>query len=138
MTGHGAPRPSAPAGAAALGPALVALGAVHLATATWAAVDHASFAEHLAPFGPPNGHLVDDYAAAAATFGGALLAAARVPAWRPPLIGSAAVWSALHAASHVAAAGHPDAGAVGPLEAALLVASVVALLVLLRLSGRAP
>jgi hypothetical protein len=99
-------------------------------------LDHASFAAELAPFGPVNGHLIDDVAAASATFGAALLAAAARPAWRVPLIAVTALWTALHAASHVVAADHPAAGATGPLEAAALVATVVVLLVLLAVARR--
>lgn len=34
------------------------LATVNLVTAAWAVLDHASFAENLAPFGAPNGDLV--------------------------------------------------------------------------------
>jgi hypothetical protein len=122
--------------AAALGPTLVLLGVVNLATAAWAAVDHASFAAALAPFGPVDGHLLDDYAAASATFGAALLAAAAHPPWRVPLVAVNATWAALHAASHLAAADHPDAGATGPLEAAALIAATLALLAILVVAER--
>ncbi len=118
-------------------PVLVALGAVHLATAAWAAADHASFAERLAPFGPVNGHLLDDYAAASATFGAALLAAAARPAWRVPLLAVTALWTALHAVSHLVAADHPGAGATGPVEAAALVATTALLVGLLVVAERA-
>jgi hypothetical protein len=96
---------------------LVLMGAVNLAAAAWAAVDHAAFAERLAPFGPVNGHLLDDDAAVSATFG-------------------VARWSALHAVSHIVAGDHPDAGITGPLEAVALVVTTALLVASLIVAER--
>lgn len=115
---------------------LWALALPHLALATWAITDHGSFSRDLAPFGPVNGHLVDDYAAASATFGVALLLAARRREWRLPLLALTLVWTALHTLSHVAAAGAATRTAIGPAEALFLGATTLLLVYLVRLAAR--
>jgi len=115
---------------------LVTLGAVQLGLAAWAAADPSSFTEHLADFGAYNAHLVRDFAAASATFGAGLLLAARIRSLRTPILVLAAMWSGLHALSHLADAGHADPHVLGPTEAVTLVAATALLVVLARLSGR--
>jgi hypothetical protein len=114
--------------------ALAVLGAVDLALAAWAAVDAGSFTDRVADFGPQNAHLVHDFAAASATFGVGLLLAARVRAWRTPVLAISTIWTGLHAVSHLVDAGeaHPDA--VGPIEAVALLAATGLLAVLTWLS----
>lgn len=114
---------------------LVALGAVQLGLAAWAAADLSSFTEHLGNFGAYNAHLVRDFAAASATFGAGLLLAARIRSWRTPILVLAATWSGLHALSHLADAGHADPHVLGPTEAVALVAVTALLVVLAWLSG---
>lgn len=99
---------------------LVGLGAVFLALGAWAAVDAASFAGTIANFGPPNPHLVHDFAAASATFGIGLLIASRAAAWRTPALALAAIWTGLHAVSHLVDIGAAHPAAMGPIEAGLL------------------
>jgi hypothetical protein len=111
---------------------LMALAAIHLITAAWAAGDHASFAEHLAPFGPLNGHLIDDYAAASATFGTGFALAIYRP-WRTPLLTIALLWTAVHTASHIVAAN--ESATTGPAEAAVLGASTLILAQLVRVAA---
>jgi hypothetical protein len=98
----------------------------------WAVVDHRSVADSLAPFGPPNGHLIDDYAAASATIGVAFVLAAFKRAWRVPLLAVALTWTALHTASHVVAVDEATDVATGLAEAAVLAASTLLLGLLLR------
>lgn len=111
---------------------LLSLAAIHLAIAGWAAFDHASFARSLAPFGPLNGHLINDYAAASATFGIGFGLALFRP-WRTALLTLALIWTTLHAVSHLAVAG--TSKATGPLEATVLVAFALMLLLLVLVSS---
>ena len=115
---------------------LLPLGAGHLLMAAWAVADHVSFADVLAPFGPLNGHLIDDYAAASATFGLALVLAAFSRPWRVPLLTLTLIWTALHAGSHVVAGDQSASKAVGPAEALILVASTLLLGLLLGAAAR--
>ncbi|HUP99356.1 MAG TPA: hypothetical protein VM093_02750 [Aeromicrobium sp.] len=65
----------------------------------WAAVDPASFPA--AEFPPFNEHLIHDVAATFLAFGIGLLVAARVPAWRFPVLALAATWNAFHTVAHI-------------------------------------
>ncbi|GAB3576413.1 hypothetical protein GCM10027445_40490 [Amycolatopsis endophytica] len=113
------------------------LGVAHLVLAAWAAVSPRSFHAVLADFGPYDAHLVRDFAACAATFGTGLVIAAGRPAWRTPVLVTTALWTGLHALSHVADIANSDPALVGPLEAAALVVLTVVLVALARLSARA-
>jgi predicted anti-sigma-YlaC factor YlaD len=103
-----------------------------LALGAWAAVDVESFASSVADFGPFNAHLVHDFAAASATFGLGLVAAAFVPSWRLPVLVLAATWNALHGISHLADITAAEPRIVGPIEAAVLIAATVVLVLLAR------
>jgi hypothetical protein len=113
--------------------ALVTIGAAFLVPGLWAAVDPSSFASTVADFGPYNAHLIRDFAASSTTFGFGLLAAAWIPSWRTPVLVLAAIWNWLHGISHLVDIGAADPEVVGPIEAGLLLAGTVALVVLVRL-----
>jgi hypothetical protein len=113
---------------------LALLGGVQLAVAGWAAVDAGSFTEHLADFGPENPHLVHDFAAAFGTFGVGLLLAARFACWRRPVL--AAIWTGLHAVSHLVDVGDAHPHAVGPVESLALVAATPLFIGLAVLSSK--
>ena len=99
---------------------LVLIGGAHVGLAAWAAVSPESFVRTIANFGLQNIHLVHDFAACAATFGLGMLIAARVPAWRQAALTLAAVWTGLHAVSHILDAGDARPTFVGPIEAVAL------------------
>jgi hypothetical protein len=110
------------------------LGVAFLGLGVWGSADTSSFTLVLANFGPENAHLVHDFAACSATFGLGLLIAARLPAWRAPVLMLAAIWNGLHAASHVVDAGSAEPAVVGPVEAVLLIGVSGVLFVLARRS----
>ena len=75
------------------------LGLVATALGGWLAVDPES--SPAAAFPPLNEHLIHDSAAAFLAFGIGLLLAARVPAYRFPILALAALWNGLHTVSHI-------------------------------------
>ena len=75
------------------------LGLATTALGGWLAVDPES--SPAAAFPPLNEHLIHDSAAAFLAFGIGLLIAARLPAWRFPVLALAALWNGLHTVSHI-------------------------------------
>jgi hypothetical protein len=75
------------------------LGLLSTALGGWLAVDPES--SPAAAFPPLNEHLIHDSAAAFLAFGIGLLIAARLPAWRFPVLTLAALWNGLHTVSHI-------------------------------------
>lgn len=86
--------------------ALIAfVGAGSLANGVWMLLDPGHWYTHLPAgvpdTGPLNAHFVRDIGCAFLTVGAALLWAWRRPAWRPPLVGVAALFFVAHALLHV-------------------------------------
>jgi hypothetical protein len=86
--------------------ALIALvGAGSAANGVWMLLDPGHWYAHLPAgvpdTGPLNVHFVRDIGCAFLTVGAGLLWAWRRPAWRPPLVGVAALFYAAHALLHV-------------------------------------
>ena len=75
------------------------LGIAYTALGGWLAVDPGT--SPAAAFPPLNEHLIHDSGAAFLAFGIGLLIAARVPAWRFPVLALAALWNGLHTVSHI-------------------------------------
>jgi hypothetical protein len=115
---------------------LLSLGLGYVALAVWALAAPASFASTLANFGPGDRHLVRDFGGCSAAFGIGLVVAARIPSWRTPVLTITAVWNGLHAVNHIIDSGRSHPAAVGPIEAALLVASTLLLAYLARTSRK--
>lgn len=114
---------------ALLGLATTALGA-------WLAVDPES--SPAAAFPPLNEHLIHDSAAAFLAFGIALLFAARVPAWRFPVLALAALWNGLHAVAHIVDVDSAATRSTGVWTAVELSAITVVLAALAVWSRRTP
>jgi hypothetical protein len=87
------------------------LGLVTTAIGGWLAVDPDS--SPAGAFPPLNEHLIHDSAAAFLAFGIGLLIAARLPAWRFPVLALAALWNGLHTVSHVVDVGRAETTAAG-------------------------
>ncbi len=121
----------------ALARLLVGLGVYHLALGAFQAVAPRAFYDVIGPFGPFNDHYVRDVATWSLALGGMLLAAARRPAWRAPILAFAVLQYALHAANHVFDVADADPGWVGPFDAVALMALTALLAVALRAAGRA-
>jgi hypothetical protein len=115
---------------------LLSLGIGYLALAIWALAAPASFAATLANFGPGDQHLIRDFGACSAAFGIGLVVAARLSSWRTPVLTITALWNGLHAINHIIDSGKSHPAAVGPIEAALLVAATLLLASLARTSAR--
>src|SRR5436190_16270672 len=99
----------------------------------WAAIDPASFPA--AEFPPFNEHLIHDVAATFLCFGVGLLAAARMTAWRTPVLALAAIWNGFHAVAHVVDVDRASTKAIGVHTAIELVMITVALAALAWLSS---
>ena len=99
-----------------------ALGAVSLLTALLMAVDPAGFLDEVGGFGAVNEHLVRDVATWSATLGVTLVAAARIPSWRVPILAFAVLQGVLHAVNHMADADLADPGWKGWGTVAVLAA----------------
>ncbi|GAA2625792.1 hypothetical protein SMC26_19245 [Actinomadura fulvescens] len=112
------------------------LGLTFTALGLWAAVAPATFARTVANFGPLNEHLIRDFAAASLAFGIGLMAAARIAAWRTPILMLAAIWNGLHGISHLIEVDHAHPHVLGAVEAVLLALVTLALLRQLRRSTR--
>lgn len=82
-----------------------ALGTISLLTAIAMTVDPAGFLDEVGGFGAVNEHLVRDVATWSATLGATLLAAARLAAWRVPILAFALLQGALHTVNHAFDAG---------------------------------
>ncbi len=83
-----------------LGPATAILALYFLTTGLIIVVAPHSFYDRVAPWGAFNGHDLRDVSTFYAALGVGLLAAVSRPGWRAPLLGVAALQSALHAINH--------------------------------------
>lgn len=99
------------------------LGAGFTGMGVWAALDPATFPA--ADFAPFNKHLIHDVAATFLAFGVGLLLAARLVAWRTPVLTLAAVWNTFHAVSHIIDVDRADTHAHGVTAAVELTAVAV-------------
>ena len=97
-----------------------ALGAVSLITSVVMTVDPAGFLDEVGGFGAVNEHLVRDLATWSATLGVTLLAAARLAAWRVPILAFAFLQGALHTINHAFDADLADPDWKGWANVALL------------------
>lgn len=120
-----------------MGLLLVLFGLGFTAMGLWAAADPRSFTDLVADYGAYNPHLIHDYAAASLAFGIGLLVAARVPAWRVPVLALAVLWNGFHAVSHLADVEHASSRNLGIIEAAGLVVLTGLLAVAWRAARRA-
>lgn len=113
-------------------PLLLALAVLHLGLAAWLAWAPDSFAEEVAGYPPQEPHFLGDLATWYATLGVAFIVAARLHAWRVPVLGLAAIQYALHTVNHIWDAGETDPAAVGPVNAVLLAIGTVVFVWLAR------
>jgi hypothetical protein len=110
------------------------LGLATTALGGWLAVDPES--SPAAAFPPLNEHLIHDSAAAFLAFGIGLLLAARVPAWRFPVLTLAALWTGLHTVAHVVDVGSAETKTAGVTAVVELAAMTIALAALALWSSR--
>jgi hypothetical protein len=117
-----------------LGVALIAFGLLNLLTALGLAFTPGSFFESVGPYGVRNDHYMGDLAAYYAALGLALLAAARWPTWRVPVLAIAVVEGLLHAVNHLVDLDEANPAWLGPFNFIALVV-LGALLVLLLVAA---
>ena len=110
------------------------LGLTATALGGWLAVDPES--SPAAAFPPLNEHLIHDSAAAFLAFGIGLLIAARMPAWRVPVLALAALWNGLHTVSHIVDVDSAETTTAGVTAVVELAVLTVALAVLALWSSR--
>ena len=116
--------------------ALTALGLGHLALGVWQIVSPDTFFRRIAAFGAQNDHLIRDVATLYLALGLALLAAARRPSWRVPVLFIAVIQYGLHFVNHVADIGDAEPAWIGPADAASLLIVGAVFVVLLRAARR--
>ena len=109
------------------------LGLATTALGGWLAVDPES--SPAAAFPPLNEHLIHDSGAAFLAFGIGLLIAARLPAWRFPVLSLAALWNGLHTISHIVDVNSAETKAEG-VTVAIELAAVTVVLAALALWSR--
>lgn len=113
-----------------------ALGVVSMLTAFTMVLDPAGFLDSVGGFGASNDHLVRDFATWSAALGATLVAAARIPSWRVPILAFAVIQGTLHAANHSFDAGLAEPGWKGWGNVALQAAVVLVSAWLLLLARR--
>ena len=111
---------------------LTLLGGVHVAQGLFMLVAPGTFFDLAGPFGAENPHYVRDLATYVLAFGLLLLAAARLPGWRPAALAFGVVSNLLHAGNHLLDIGEADPEIVGPLDFVGILALAILFLVMLR------
>lgn len=117
--------------------ALIVLGVGNLALGLWQVIAPGSFFRRLAAFGLENDHFIRDLATLYITLGVSLLAAARRPSWRVPVLFFAVLEYGLHFVNHVVDIGDAHPRWLGPLDAVSLLAAESLFVLLLRHARRA-
>ena len=117
--------------------ALIAVGIGNLALGAWQIVSPSSFFRRFAAFGVQNDHYIRDIATLYLALGLALVAAARRPSWRVPVLFFAVLQYGLHFVNHLVDMGHGHPGWLGPLDAIGLLVVAALLVLLLREARRA-
>lgn len=119
-----------------LRPALLVLGAFHLALGAFQAFAPHAFHDAVGPFGAANDHYVRDVATWTIALGVVLLLAVRRPSWRVPVLAFAALQYLLHTVNHLLDVGDADPAWLGPFDAVTLAALSAVLLWLLHTAAR--
>lgn len=117
-------------------PALLALAASSILLGLWQVLAPGSFFDAIADFGPRNDHDLRDVASFYLAAGIALAIAAGRPSWRAPVLALVTLQYGIHALNHLLDVGDADPSWIGPLDAALLIATTGLLAVLLRAALR--
>ncbi len=115
---------------------LVLFAAVTAGFGVLALVAPGTFFEQIGRYGSENSHYVGDVGAFTLAYGIALLIAARVPAWRVPVLLLGAIWFGLHALNHAFDTGDARSSARGWADTAYIAIGAVLLGYLARVSAR--
>lgn len=118
--------------------AFTVLGGIQLVIALFIVFAPGAFADTIGGFGTRNDHLARDGASFYVALGVGLLAAVRRPSWRRAVLLVALVQTGLHAVNHVLDVGDADPGWAGPVDVAILSATVAILAWLWVAASRAP
>jgi hypothetical protein len=118
-----------------LRPALLVLGAAHLALGVYMAIAPGSFFRVIAGFGVRNDHFVRDVSTYNLAYGAVLLVAAGRRSWRLPVLAFGALQYVLHAVNHLLDIGKAHPKSSGPLDFVLIGLTGVVLILLVRLAA---
>jgi hypothetical protein len=113
---------------------MVVLGVGHLALGLWLALSPGTFFRSFGGFGPGNDHYVRDVATLYLALGLVLLAAARRPSWRAPILLFAILQYGFHLINHVIDVADSHPAWVGPADVVALALVEVVLIFVLRAS----
>lgn len=115
-----------------LRPAILLLGAGHLALGAYMALAPGSFFEKIAGFGARNDHFVRDVSTYNIAYGAVLLVASARPSWRLPVLAFGALQYVLHAINHLIDIDKAHPKSSGPLDFISLSLTALVLLLLVR------
>jgi hypothetical protein len=115
---------------------IVLLGAGQLALGAWIAISPGTFFDAVADFGTRNDHYLRDVSTFYLAFGLVLIAAARRPSWRAPVLAFGLLQYALHAINHLIDIGDADPGWIGPVDFIAIALTAGLFAYLLRESAR--
>jgi hypothetical protein len=113
-------------------PALLVLGAGHLALGAYMALAPGSFFRTIAGFGARNDHFVRDVSTYNLAYGAVLLVAASRRSWRLPVLAFGALQYVVHAINHLIDIDKAHPKSSGPLDFVSLSLTAVVLLLLVR------
>jgi uncharacterized protein DUF4345 len=111
---------------------LAFLGVTQLALGALMAIAPGTFFDAIADYGTRNDHYLRDISTFYLALGAVLLAAAKRPQWRIPVLAFASLQYALHSINHLIDIGNGDPGWIGPLNFLSLVLFTALLVYALR------
>ena len=117
---------------------VLAVGITELAIGLWMAISPATFFDTVGGFGAENHHYIRDTSTVYFALGIAMLVAARRPAWRPPVLLTAAVQYAFHSLNHLIDLGEAEPSWVRPFEFVTIAMSTAALVYLFSVAAEEP
>jgi hypothetical protein len=121
----------------ALPPLLAVLGTSQLALGLFMALAPGTFFSKIGPYGTRNDHYLGDVATFYLALGAVLIAAARRPSWRVPVLAFAALQYALHSVNHLIDVSESHPGWLGPVNLVSLALTTALLGWLLVAASRA-
>jgi hypothetical protein len=117
---------------------ILAVGIAELAIGLWMAISPASFFDTVGGFGAENHHYIRDTSTVYFALGIAMFVAARRPAWRAPVLLTAALQYAFHSLNHLIDVGEAEPSWVGPFEFVTIAMSTAALVYLFSVAAEEP
>lgn len=117
---------------------VLAVGITELAIGLWMAISPATFFDTVGGFGAENHHYIRDTSTVYFALGIAMLVSARRPAWRAPVLLTAALQYAFHSLNHLIDLGEAEPQWVGPFEFVTIAMSTAVLVYLFSVAAEEP